>query len=314
MARNPKARSTAGRRVCVLALLSIGSLILGVPPTQAGGQGWDFFDASSGCHNAVREVHVTASKSPSVKRILVRARAGHSVSVEDARQHRILFTDFNCKTNREAIKLARIGSQVTIKTLRGPTSASLYATFTSSGRRAVIGWDTDTGVNVVKVSLATGKVVSRRSWAGIGYLDDLDSGNNGAIYLQVHGWTLSSGSYVRVLSWSGNHLTQRFKKSGRSSMSSFNMSVSSFDVIGIATDTAPGRLFIRSETSYPFSRVGICGGGTPWDFTWLGYRVGLANCATGIGASRYQFVDLRGSTPNKTWLGRFWGIDPVGLG
>lgn len=311
MPSNARNRKTAGRGGCVLALLSVGSLLLGVQPAQSAGQhGWDFFDASPGCHNAIRKVHVSPAKSPTVKRILVRGLAGHAVSVEDARPHKVLFLDFNCRTSRSTIKIARIGSQVTKTTLHGPTKAFLEATFDASGRHAVIGWSTAAGVNVVKVSVATGNVVSRRSWSGIGYLDGLDSGSGSDIYIQVSGWTASSGQSTRVLDWSGNQLEELFVKRDQSFM---HMSVSSFDVIGIATDTSPGRLFIQGS-AFPFSRIEICTGNSPQNFTWLDYRVGLAHCSTDIGGSRYQFIDLRGATPKKAWLGRFWGIQPVGLG
>jgi hypothetical protein len=293
-------------RLAVAAAVSIASLLVaGSPPSSASpAAGWDFYDASPSCGNLIRKVHVSGQKSATVERRIVRARAGHQLAVTDARPRKILFTDFNCKTKRTTVKLARVGDRVTVTALTGPMRASPHASFSSSGPRAFIGWNSAGAVRLNKVTL-TGTVVARRSWSGIGWLEGIDSGGSGGIYLHV---SEGFGESVRVLKLStGSHLVQRFEKSNEMFM---HMSVSSSDVLAMATSSSPGRVFFRGR--YPFKRVGICGDGSPQAFTWLAHRVALAACFN-VGYS-YQILDLRQDRPVRTRLGRFWGIRPVGLG
>jgi hypothetical protein len=307
------------RRGCVAQWMATVTLLAGIPlvvgsPAQAEHGGWGFFDATPGCGNKIRKVRVNASKVARVQRVVIRARAGHSVSVLDVRRGRLLFTDFNCGTKRETVKYARIGRRVNMTVLQGPSRDSLHAAFLGwSGRYAEVGWNATGGTVVLdKYDLKTVTRLARRSFSGIGHLEDLDGGNMTS-YLQVSdGWPGSPDARTRVMKRAGQDLIAMLVRRGQSYM---HLSVDEWGLIGLSSDTAPGRLYVRGGLeNQPTARVAICGRrSAPKAFTWLSLdRLGLAHCMNDMGASTYQLVDLRADTPKRTRLG-LWGIQPVGM-
>ena len=280
-------------------------------PSYAVANTWRLFDATPGCVNAVRQVRIDAAGKAVVERTIARGRAGHALSVLDARPRQVLFTDFDCRRNTSAVKLAVLGSSIKVTTIRRPSHQFFEGAFDSTGRAAYVGWDADGQVRVDRIALATREVTASKSWTGLGFLDGLDTGAGRDVFLQVSTGALSDHAATRVMDWYGSQLSQYMIRRGKASM---HMAVSTRSVVGLATDEPPGRVYFKRWAGYPFSRAAICGGDSPRSFTWLEHRVALASCMTGSGSTRYEIVDLRGTTRKTVRLRGFWGIEPVGLG
>lgn len=276
---------------------------------------WTFFDATKGCNNKIRKVVVASDGTATVKQTVLRAPRRHSVTALDVRPKKLVYADFNCRTSRNAIKIAFLGPQVRKVTVAASERKYLVASFGYDARRVIVGptsFNTHT-VRLRQFAVSDQHLVWRHAFPGLGRLWGLDSGAGNTIYANLDKGPTKPREVVPIRGT--NVRAARLSEDGNG-FTFATMAVSHGESVALTSNSGSNAAVkLDAGVSGPDrTRVRVCGSAGVDDVTWLSGRVLLAACDAATHRS-YQLVDLRKSKVQRTWLPNLGevGLDPVGL-
>jgi hypothetical protein len=309
-------RTTAMRASAYLAAGALSAALCTAVATPAeAAKRWTFYDTTPGCSNAVREISVAPSGPPKIKRVVVKAARGHQLTPLDTRGKRLLYSDYNCQTERTAIRLAELDKRVTKYTIQ-ESADPLRATFDHAGRNIIIGRAASlTAAELTTYSARTLAPASSRTIATSGYLWDLDSGTGGATYLALSRG-LGQDRRTALTPLQGDTLgAPRVTATGTTPR--FDVSRSEDATYGNET-SGTIRIHPDALNRLPKRTVNVCGNTGIQNVTWLARNVVLTTCGYQRGYTHY-LVDMRGDKVRKRPLGRIGtpgaaGINALGKG